>query len=204
MRAAIVALAMVGCGSPTDRKAPDKYEFDLRLGQHARDPGRFAQAPQQLVKPEVPAPAPPPPVVKPKLDPSCVGSGTVEHIRWQDDKLIACLDTTGDGTADACAGWRRATGKFLAVEPIFAVEDTKPAGKPHTVYLHAIPSGATLARFTIPATGEDGSTALVPMEHGMLGVTQWKTDTGNNDNHLRIEVLDPRAGSSRAFTAPRC
>ncbi len=371
MRAVIAVIVLAGCGSPSDRN-DDKYEFDLRLGKHANDPGRYAQQDpqaQQLVQPVQPDVAPiPAPVVKPRIDPTCTASGTVQSIRVKGDKLIACVDTTSDGQADACVSWSRSTNKFLAVEPIFAVEDDDApkevvapdpidpdaddprlvsdtdsitacpedracmrfmprikdgetlelaktdaghraaavlvsegdsrsthlelwdleagrlrtrarlvgpepdqsysytvraygdsfvallkrsdndratatlfsldgsrrvalaggsmfvdsaqlienapgqlaildiaaVGKPYNIYVHAVPSGATIGKFTIPASGDDDSASLVKMDHGMIGVTQWKADTGNNDGHLRIDVIDPKAGSSRAFTAPGC
>jgi hypothetical protein len=370
MRSVIAVIVLAGCGSPTDRKDPDKYEFDLRLGKHSNDPGRYAQpeaqSPQQLVKPDV-DPTPSVPAPKPRVDPSCMASGTVQQIRSTGDKVYACVDTTSDGQADACASWSRATGKFIEVAPIFAVEDdtTKdtpavepvdldaddprvttdsdsvsacpedraclkfmprikdgdtlelarsdanhraaavvisegdsrsarlelwdleagrlrtrahlvgpdkdetytiavraygdsfvtmqkrsaddravvtlfsldgtrrvalgggstfidtaqlienapgqlavldiaPVGKPYNIYIHAVPSGATIGKFTIPAQGDDDSVSLVKMDHGMIGVTQWKADTGNNDGHLRVDVIDPKASSSRTFTAPGC
>lgn len=87
-----------------------------------------------------------------------------------------------------------------------AVLDMGEPGKPYSVYLHALPSGALVGKTTIPMIGSDDDVSLVKMERGMLGVAQWKSDGGTSstsDAKLRVDILDPKAGS-RVFVAPGC
>lgn len=126
-----IAIAAAACGQP-DRAAPRPRD---RPGHADGDPAARADDLKRKIddvlgdaiakaQPVTPGQPPAPvPLVRSKLDPTCVGAGTVTQLRARGDKLIACLAAPGSTTADACATWSRATGKFLEVVPVFEVED---------------------------------------------------------------------------------
>jgi hypothetical protein len=139
------------------------------------------------------------------------GDGFVTYAKRDSDSLATAWSIGLDGARHPLAGGASHLNMDAIVEvdagTLAFLDEPTPTKPTATVYVDAVPSGAQLVKAPIPRIGDEGDDiSLLKMEHGMLGVSRWKSDSGTSktsDAKLRVDVIDPHGGA-RTFVAPGC
>jgi hypothetical protein len=82
--------------------------------------------------------------------------------------------------------------------PRMRLLDLGDGGKPYTVYVHDLRSGAVTGRFVVPLDGDGTDDVHVKkIDRATIGVVQFSS-------RVRLDVFDVRTSSSKNYVVPGC